>query len=54
MYQHKRGKIKESAIKALVTDPLFSNKIEKPKKGKGLTQERTIKNLKVGRFKYFQ
>lgn len=35
MYQHKRGKIKESAIKALVTDPLFTSKIEKPKKGKG-------------------
>lgn len=35
MYKHKRGKIKESAIKALVTDPLFSSKIEKPKKGKG-------------------
>ena len=43
MYKHKKGTIKESAIKALVTDPLFASKVEKPKKGKG-------KNLKGGKF----
>ena len=35
MYKHNKGTIKESAIKALVRDPLFSARVEKPKKGKG-------------------
>lgn len=35
MYKHKRGVIKESAVKAILHDPLFSQKVEKPKKGKG-------------------
>lgn len=35
MYKHNKGTIKESAIKALVRAPLFSARVEKPKKGKG-------------------
>ena len=35
MYKHKRGVIKESAVKAILHDPLFSQKVVKPKKGKG-------------------
>lgn len=35
MYNHNRGKIQESAIKAIVTDSLFKQRIEKPRKGKG-------------------
>ncbi|MFA9487626.1 MULTISPECIES: alternative ribosome-rescue factor A [unclassified Mannheimia] len=34
-YLHQRGEIKESAVKALVTDPLFRHKVEKNRKGKG-------------------
>lgn len=34
-YLHQRGEIKESAIKALVTDPLFKIRVEKNRKGKG-------------------
>ncbi len=30
-----RGEIKDNAIKALVTSPLYKTKVEKPKKGKG-------------------
>jgi alternative ribosome-rescue factor len=30
-----RGIIKDNAIKALVTSPMFKAKVEKPKKGKG-------------------
>lgn len=35
VYEHKRGKIQESTIKAMVTDPLFHSRIERNKKGKG-------------------
>lgn len=35
MYQHKRGEIKENAVKAILHDPLFSQRIVRPKKGKG-------------------
>lgn len=35
IYAHQRGRIKESAVKAMVTDPLFRHKIEKNRKGKG-------------------
>lgn len=45
-YKHKKGIIKESAIKALVTDPLFKPRIEKVKKGKG-SYSRKDKNQKV-------
>ena len=34
-YQHKRGVIRESAVKAMVHDPLFRHRVEKSKKGKG-------------------
>lgn len=34
-YRHQRGQIQESALKALVSDPLFRCKVEKSKKGKG-------------------
>ncbi|QLB18963.1 alternative ribosome-rescue factor A [Mannheimia granulomatis] len=34
-YAHQRGEIKESAVKALVTDPLFKSRVEKNRKGKG-------------------
>lgn len=34
-YAHRRGEIKESAVKALVTDPLFRSRVEKNRKGKG-------------------
>lgn len=34
-YLHKRGQIKESVVKALVTDPLFSQRVEQKRKGKG-------------------
>jgi alternative ribosome-rescue factor len=30
-----RGVIKDNALKALVTSPVFKQQIEKPKKGKG-------------------
>lgn len=34
-YQHKRGKIKDNALEALLHDPLFRQRVEKNKKGKG-------------------
>lgn len=34
-YQHKRGCIKDNALHALVQDPIFHQRIEKNKKGKG-------------------
>ena len=34
-YAHKRGKIQDSAVKAIVTDPLFHSRSERNKKGKG-------------------
>ncbi|WP_439957133.1 alternative ribosome-rescue factor A [Providencia vermicola] len=34
-YQHKRGQIKDNAIEALLHDPLFRQRVEKNKKGKG-------------------
>lgn len=34
-FEHKRGKIKDNALKALVTSPLFRTRVEKAKKGKG-------------------
>ncbi|MDG6882659.1 Alternative ribosome-rescue factor A [Phocoenobacter uteri] len=37
-YNHQRGEIKESVIKAMVTDPLFRTRIVKSKKGKGSYQ----------------
>ncbi|HGO5822504.1 TPA: alternative ribosome-rescue factor A [Mannheimia haemolytica] len=46
-YHHSRGEIKESAVKALVTDPLFRHKIERNRKGKG-SYRRTEKHKKAG------
>ncbi|WP_038158490.1 alternative ribosome-rescue factor A [Trabulsiella guamensis] len=34
-YQHKKGQINDNAIEALLHDPLFRQRIEKNKKGKG-------------------
>ncbi|MFC0118779.1 alternative ribosome-rescue factor A [Pseudoalteromonas xiamenensis] len=35
VHDHKRGEIKDNAMKALVTSVLFQSKVEKAKKGKG-------------------
>lgn len=35
-YQHKKGQIKDNAIEALLHDPLFRQRVEKNKKGKGI------------------
>lgn len=34
-YQHQKGAIKDNALAALVHDPLFRQRVEKNKKGKG-------------------
>lgn len=34
-YQHKKGQINNNAIEALLHDPLFRQRVEKNKKGKG-------------------
>ncbi|XNM55026.1 alternative ribosome-rescue factor ArfA [Escherichia coli] len=34
-YQHNKGQIKDNAIEALLHDPLFRQRVEKNKKGKG-------------------
>ncbi|QJT82916.1 alternative ribosome-rescue factor A [Kosakonia sp. MUSA4] len=34
-YQHTKGQINDNAIEALLHDPLFRQRIEKNKKGKG-------------------
>ncbi|MBD1228268.1 MULTISPECIES: alternative ribosome-rescue factor A [Xenorhabdus] len=34
-YRHKKGVIKDNAIEALLHDPLFRQRVEKNKKGKG-------------------
>ncbi|AKD38664.1 hypothetical protein I926_06720 [Pasteurella multocida subsp. multocida OH4807] len=39
-YQHKRGTIKDNAICALLHDPLFRQRIEKKRKGKGSYQRK--------------
>ena len=36
-YAHQRGEIQESAIKALVTDPLFKTRVMRNRKGKAVT-----------------
>lgn len=45
-YEHQRGEIKDNAIKALVTSPLFRAKIEQPLKGKG-SYKRKGRNNKI-------
>lgn len=44
-YEHQRGDIQESAIKALVTDKLFRQRIERNRKGKG-SYQRNAKHRK--------
>ncbi|QBX82352.1 alternative ribosome-rescue factor A [Citrobacter tructae] len=39
-YQHTKGQIKDNAIEALLHDPLFRQRVEKNKKGKGSYQRR--------------
>ena len=39
-HDHQRGDIKDNALKALVTSPLFKTKVEKSKKGKGSYQRK--------------
>ncbi|WP_419148286.1 alternative ribosome-rescue factor A [Pseudoalteromonas 'SMAR'] len=39
-HDHQRGDIKDNALKALVTSPLFKIKVEKSKKGKGSYQRK--------------
>lgn len=39
-YQHTKGKIKDNAIEALLHDPLFRQRVEKNKKGKGSYQRK--------------
>ncbi|WP_071609007.1 alternative ribosome-rescue factor A [Entomohabitans teleogrylli] len=34
-YQHRRGQIKDNALQALLHDPLYHQRVEKNKKGKG-------------------
>ena len=34
-FEHGRGKIKDNALKAIVTSPLFTTRVMKAKKGKG-------------------
>ncbi len=49
-YQHTKGQIKDNALEALLHDPLFRQRVEKTKKGKGATYVRknTVNNM-VGR-----
>ncbi|MEW7312553.1 alternative ribosome-rescue factor A [Buttiauxella gaviniae] len=46
-YQHKKGVIKDNAIEALLHDPLFRQRIEQNKKGKG-SYQRAAKHVKSG------
>ena len=39
-YQHTKGQIKDNAIEALLHDPLFRQRVEKNKKGKGSYMKR--------------
>lgn len=44
-YQHQRGEIQQSAIKALVSDRLFRQRVERKRKGKG-SYQRKAKHVK--------
>lgn len=44
-YAHGRGEIKESAVKALVTDKLFRSRVERNRKGRG-SYQRNAKHRK--------
>ncbi|GLR07899.1 ribosome alternative rescue factor ArfA [Mixta theicola] len=47
-YQHKKGKIKNNAIEALLHDPLFKTRIEVNVKGKGSYRRKAKHNNKAG------
>ena len=57
-YQHQKGVIKDNALAALVHDPLFRQRVEKNKKGKGSYMRKAKHNKKsnweVSDNKYFQ
>ncbi|GJJ80163.1 alternative ribosome-rescue factor A [Pasteurella canis] len=46
-YQHHRGVIRDNALQALLHDPLFRQRVERKKKGKGSYQR---KAKHVGRY----
>lgn len=46
-YQHQKGVIKDNALAALIRDPLFQQRVEKNKKGKG-SYTRKAKHDKKG------
>ncbi|WP_455426649.1 alternative ribosome-rescue factor A [Dryocola sp. LX212] len=46
-YQHNKGVIKDNAIEALLHDPLFRQRVEQNKKGKG-SYQRSAKHGKRG------
>ncbi len=46
-YQHTKGQIKDNAIEALLHDPLFRQRVEKNKKGKG-SYMRKKENMAIG------
>lgn len=46
-YKHTKGQIKDNAIEALLHDPLFRQRVEKNKKGKG-SFARKDKHVKGG------
>lgn len=45
-YQHTKGQIKDNAIEALLHDPLFRQRVEKNKKGKGSYMRK--ENMAIG------
>ncbi|HEK1051539.1 TPA: alternative ribosome-rescue factor A [Proteus mirabilis] len=57
-YQHQKGVIKDNALAALVHDPLFRQRVEKNKKGKGNYMRKAKHNKKsnweASDNKYFQ
>ena len=44
-YQHTKGQIKDNAIEALLHDPLFRQRVEKNKKGKGRGHVQIINDI---------
>ena len=46
-YQHQKGVIKDNALAALVHDPLFRQRVEKNKKGKGSYMRKAKHNKKL-------
>ncbi|MDC9594260.1 alternative ribosome-rescue factor A [Xenorhabdus sp. IM139775] len=47
-YRHKKGVIKDNAIEALLHDPLFRQRVEKNKKGKGSYNRKEKQDKKCG------